>query len=399
MTDAFEIGVSLALQDGVSDAIGKARRDVAALEHAVRESGVSVRSLREAGTKASSVAFSDRRNAVADEPVKRVVQEALPAVVGPGAPVASSALLGATGAVTRDMDARERSMQVPDARAGDLVLPQAPGATPDNAAGRVKFHVEIPSTVTPRAAQPLFAQRMEPLAASAPHAEGGLARNATPLERAGSFAPLGGLAGRVEAGVAGPGAGMAPVALRASAEAPPSPLGMVSVAAPAAAPLLRQGTGAEEFSALPAALSTARAGTQGDAGYVSLLSALRLSGGSTDTAQNETHSVAQSDIAPAGTDALQSDNVQQELVFAARREGGAMPVGLAAAQGARASDVPQPADKRDAGPQEGDVFLDGMLVGRWISKFLNREAGRASAGPTGFDARRGQLLPGVTVGS
>jgi hypothetical protein len=45
------------------------------------------------------------------------------------------------------------------------------------------------------------------------------------------------------------------------------------------------------------------------------------------------------------------------------------------------------------------VFLDGMLVGRWMSRFLQREGERASTGPTGFDPRRGRLLPGVTVGN
>ncbi len=49
-------------------------------------------------------------------------------------------------------------------------------------------------------------------------------------------------------------------------------------------------------------------------------------------------------------------------------------------------------------PTEGDVFLDGLLVGRWMSKFLQRGAERASSGPTGFDGRRNRLLPGATVG-
>lgn len=47
---------------------------------------------------------------------------------------------------------------------------------------------------------------------------------------------------------------------------------------------------------------------------------------------------------------------------------------------------------------QGDVFLDGALVGRWMSRRMNREAERASVGSTGFDASRGRLLPGPTVG-
>ena len=50
-----------------------------------------------------------------------------------------------------------------------------------------------------------------------------------------------------------------------------------------------------------------------------------------------------------------------------------------------------------AGDVRGDVYLDGALVGRWISRLLNRESERASSGPTGFDRRRGRLMPGSTV--
>ncbi len=50
-------------------------------------------------------------------------------------------------------------------------------------------------------------------------------------------------------------------------------------------------------------------------------------------------------------------------------------------------------------PTEGDIFLDGALMGRWMSKHLTAQVGRASAGPTGFDPRRGRLLPGATVGN
>ena len=67
------------------------------------------------------------------------------------------------------------------------------------------------------------------------------------------------------------------------------------------------------------------------------------------------------------------------------------------AASARAPAAPPPA-ATSAGPTEGDVYLDGALVGRWISRFLTQAAGRASAGPTGFDPRRGRLLPGATVG-
>ncbi len=67
---------------------------------------------------------------------------------------------------------------------------------------------------------------------------------------------------------------------------------------------------------------------------------------------------------------------------------------------AKTSDLPSapPANMREQQHMEGDVYLDGTLVGRWISRFLSREASRSPAGPTGFDKRRSPLMPGASVG-
>lgn len=46
---------------------------------------------------------------------------------------------------------------------------------------------------------------------------------------------------------------------------------------------------------------------------------------------------------------------------------------------------------------QGDVYLDGAIVGRWISRLLTREVERSNASPNRFDSRRGRLLPGPTV--
>ena len=50
------------------------------------------------------------------------------------------------------------------------------------------------------------------------------------------------------------------------------------------------------------------------------------------------------------------------------------------------------------GPTHGDVFLDGALVGRWMADRMTRDADRPPSGPTGFDARRSAAWPGATVG-
>ena len=58
-----------------------------------------------------------------------------------------------------------------------------------------------------------------------------------------------------------------------------------------------------------------------------------------------------------------------------------------------------PPPQATAGPSHGDVFLDGMRVGRWMSDNLAREATRPQAGSTAFDPRLGPTWPGTLQGN
>ena len=78
------------------------------------------------------------------------------------------------------------------------------------------------------------------------------------------------------------------------------------------------------------------------------------------------------------------------------KQSDASPKAMRGAYGVGSEQVANP--QHDQQAIQGDVFLDGALVGRWISRFLSKETGRPSSGPTGFDSRRNALLPGVTVG-
>lgn len=49
------------------------------------------------------------------------------------------------------------------------------------------------------------------------------------------------------------------------------------------------------------------------------------------------------------------------------------------------------------GPGGGDVFLDGVHVGHWLSRHLDRAANRPPAGTTGFDPRLSPSWAGATV--
>ena len=52
-----------------------------------------------------------------------------------------------------------------------------------------------------------------------------------------------------------------------------------------------------------------------------------------------------------------------------------------------------------SGPAQGDVYLDGARVGRWMSDRLAREVDRPQAGVTGFDPRLGPAWPGSLHGT
>jgi hypothetical protein len=67
-------------------------------------------------------------------------------------------------------------------------------------------------------------------------------------------------------------------------------------------------------------------------------------------------------------------------------------------QGAGA--VPQAGDDRSAqhGPTQGDVYLDGSLMGRWVARALAAEAARPASGGTAFDPRRNAFPAGAMIG-
>ena len=368
MIEAFEIGVSLALQDGVSDAIGKARRDVAALEHAVRDSGVSVQSLRDAGDRVSSVSFGDWRRPMAEEPVARVVPDTAPPVEREVETASFVPLLGAIQTEQPGGGAHDALAPRADApaRETDIAAPQLPVAAP----------------VAP----------LPPAAGGAESAQEGYGQASAPL------AVLGLADGPGGAPKVG-GDGVAPVVVPAQDKEVDQRRLLGSMALPGqfAAALLGQDNEVQAFPQIPQPVASPERRSQRAGGDVSLLNALRLSGGSVAIPQDEDQNAAVAAATPVAGDDGHNEHPQRAPVVTARAYGVAAPDG-AAASGARAESGPQQAEAGAAGPREGDVFLDGMLVGRWMSKFLNREAARASAGPTGFDARRGRLLPGVTVG-
>jgi hypothetical protein len=69
------------------------------------------------------------------------------------------------------------------------------------------------------------------------------------------------------------------------------------------------------------------------------------------------------------------------------------PQGATATQGGNEAVAPA-----GGGPTQGDVFLDGTLVGRWMARKLAHEAGRPPSGSPAFDPTRSPFPPGRMIG-
>jgi hypothetical protein len=58
----------------------------------------------------------------------------------------------------------------------------------------------------------------------------------------------------------------------------------------------------------------------------------------------------------------------------------------------------RPGGRSGGRPDQGDVFLDGTRVGRWMSRELARQAGGPQASGTSFDPRISPAWPGALQG-
>ena len=353
--EAYEIGVTLALNDGVSVGIAQARKDMAQLEGVLQAGGVSVQQLRAASVNAFSAiravpavqaGGAKEKAAPRQEPAETAARveaappaRALPAGA-PGAGVVAKVTTGAPAPATRPSQAPVAPLSK-EGPAGPTRLGGLVGA-PEAAAPVAGSPVMAPGAQVARASLPALLQVSAPVSVT---------QSGAPADRV------------VRASVGAPVADGLARAASDVAQAPPSALPMP------------QKVGAPDIRVAPDAAQ----GGWAAATSVWQMPAVQLPDG--QTAHRITGAAA----------ALPRPYDASERSFSDPQGGGG---GLPAAQ----SPAAPPASAAASAPTQGDVFLDGALVGRWMSKFLTREAGRASAGPTGFDPRRGRLLPGATVG-
>jgi hypothetical protein len=359
MSETYEVGVTLSLNDGVSEGIARAREEIATLQRVLATSGVSIAELRKTAAKANP-AIQPR---------------------GGGQDVRGEA--AGTPAITVPMD-----QATPSALAMDLVR-----------ALQLLTVTDVSHTKNTDAgdwAEPTARQALSP--------------NAVQLSAQKPSAPA--------VDVAPPKTGMNGSVREQSPATTPTSTSFTAI----------QVTGAsdsERWNRVPTIRVQQPTATAGPALLTSSalsFKELRLEGrdrssldqtnrgdvntalrsyGPTDVPDFGRRIEQHSESAPAArqeTEGVGRDAWHEQV---AQPSSAAPSLASVASAPARASSASANAEPKAGtqGPVEGDVYLDGMLVGRWMSRFLAREAGRASAGPTGFDGRRGQLLPGATVGT
>jgi len=336
VSEVFEIGVALALSDGVSEEMARLRRDMARWQAGLRAGGVPVAALHRAAGRAQSVSGA----AVAE---RVVVPKTVP--VPPSVPPWAD-----QGAAPAPDVARHR----PEAGVPERAPAQVPG---ERLVAVVQAAAPQPVAPSGQQARPLQQAPRAPVPDAAPPA-----------------AHLGAIGERARQ----PAAVAMAVAMRPGAVLPAASPADITRRVDADAPAPQSRTGPDRGHA-PAPLVWIH-GPGGDA--------------------------------PPGAPVQPAAPVRAAILQqagAGQAAGGAPVVQPAGGAGrgqeprrngdtSAASPDPGPAPQGAQGPIGGDVFLDGVLVGKWMSRFLGREAMRAPSGPTGFDPRRGRLMPGATVG-
>ncbi len=373
MIEAYEIGIKLALQDGISDGIAAIRRDLGSLDQAIAQTALRLDALQRIGAQALAASQGRVEQAVSGPLPRRPAAVVMPppplgepetlaapspaevAPVGPtrasaarvlaSAPVpAPSALMpaGEAGPASQPVSPRPGVVVAPA-----VVRPATPAAESAQGVTGPKLPERLPVAPVPRAVLP-----GEP-AGTGP----GVVRQVVPELRATGFvAPAG---ERSQGRVLQPTVpGVAPPALASLAPVvPPVPVSRTPIAPQAPA---------EPGSRAAARLPQVRTGeTRG----------VRLP-------------------RPAAVPDVPTMRMSPVTGVPAAL---APPVSPAASRPAPSYAPPASSSRAKESSMRGDVFLDGARVGRWMSEQMARDAGRPNTGPTGFDPRRSAAWPGAAV--
>lgn len=399
MDDAYTIGITLALENGVSEGIGIIRRDLQALDLALGQSTRALTGLRRAsdaglGSARLDVArlTAEGRQALGRSPntappapsarpamVRAEQPESLPQSEENSAPRGSAA-----AAFSPSAPPRVRKLPEEPARAMPLSVP--PPAFPP-----------LPPNATAKPAPPEVSIAPVPFAA---RADSGPPTSAAPVA---SPNPSRASLSPTPSAPPGPPASMAPMPparmLPSAAESATAPSNAMALAPPPAAPA--SGSNAMDLAGLvrslvpkPTQLPTfplpqlSRFTTPALSPPAEAIEAQRQAGAaarSSSAMTQERASVERIDVtlpvAPVGSQAVRSVPIREAVVPPRTSESMSRFTGT----------------QREAGPSSGDIYLDGHRVGRWMSDRLIREVERAPTGPTGFDPRASRIWPGMAT--
>ena len=361
MIEAYEIGIKLALQDGVSDGIAVIRRDLGSLDQAIAQTALRLGALARIGAQALAASQGQVEQAVYGPPPRRPAAVTVPPPAPPservaapqppsGEPEAVAAPLPIVAPPIGPASALPSAARTAAEGTGPASLPVSPRPAVSAAPAAIRPAAPVvesaPAVVEPRRHEPLpVAPAPRAVAPGAPAGGAPAARKAAPAPReAGFVAPTGERpAGRV----------LLPAIAPSIVPQPGEKQGSVAPLAPAE-PRARAARLADAPS------REAREGRPGRPGVTQGMPATRMS------------------PAPAGA-AL------------------APPASPAVAGQAPSYAPPAASAQAKEGLMRGDVFLDGVRVGRWMSEQMARDAGRPNTGPTGFDPRRSAAWPGAAV--
>ncbi len=357
MIEAYEIGIRLALQDGVSEGIAAIRRDLGSLDQAIAQTTLRLGQLQRIGAQALAASQELPERTASGLPARRPAPMTMPTPLLEAEPLASP------------VDAQTVTpMPLPSPR---------PPAGPPSVLTAIRTPAKEPDPVSPTVVIRPAAAVVETTTRPAAVAVEGVraAISPRPPEQ--------------------------PAAAPSSGAVPPVPAPVAAVAARLAGPKLqvsnlmaREGGRAQETASpsparrAPPAPDRAAVAPQQVPAEPGRREEVRPLVQRRDEAR-EVH---------ARHSAAASGPPVARVMPALAAPAGVLSPTSSVAPAASSSYAPPPTSSRARETSvRGDVFFDGARVGRWMSEQMARDAGRPNTGPTGFDPRRSPAWPGAAV--
>lgn len=357
MIEAYEIGIKLALQDGVSEGIAAIRRDLGSLDQAIAQTTLRLSQLQQIGAQALMALQERPEQVTSGLLVRRPAPAVTPAPVVEPEPVAPP---------VEAQTATSTQVPPPRPQAGPpavLTATRVPSGEPGLVSPPVVTRLDV--------AAPAVAAPPPAVVVDAVRAPGG----PRPPEQ--------------------------PAATSLASIVPPAPLLAAAAITRLIAPKLQDGDPLSKRDERTRELAMPRPARR-------VLPALESEAlaphkavtepGRREKARQPMHRHGEVREIHARQSAAASDLPAARVVPAPATPAAIFSPVSSVAPPALPSYAPPAASPRARETSmRGDVFFDGTRVGRWMSEQMARDAGRPNTGPTGFDPRRSPAWPGAAV--